>query len=141
MGAIRVGIDDLIMALDDHTGEAEWYLDRETGAIVRVADDLLDDGDEAAAQVEAEPERFILIEPLPSRDGYAAMADFAANVADATVRSALERALAGSQPFRAFKNALLDYPQERECWFRFKGEREREAALAWLAEQDIAPPG
>ena len=138
MAAIRINADDLIMALDDHGGLVEWYLDRETGEVLRASDALLGDEDEElSARIEAEPERYILIDPFPSSAGFEAMTDFVETVTDAAARRALERALAGRKPFRAFKDALLEYPAERERWFRFKDAACRRHSETWLVENGI----
>lgn len=138
MAAIRINADDLIMALDDHGGLVEWYLDRETGEVLCACDTLLGDEDEElSARIEAEPERYILIDPFPSSAGFEVMTDFVETVTDAAACRVLERALAGRKPFRAFKDALLDYPVERESWFRFKDAAFRRHAEAWLADNGI----
>src|SRR3989344_3048121 len=103
MAELRIDTDELIMALEDNSGMAECYLDRETGEVLRVSDALLGGEDEdLAAQIEAEPKRYVFIDPIPSSAGFEAMTDFAETVADAAARRALERALAGRKPFPAF---------------------------------------
>lgn len=138
MAKIRIDADDLIMALDEHSGLVEWYLDRETGEVLHASDELLGEKDEElSARIEAEPERYIFIDPLPSPAGFDVMADFVVTVTDAAAYRVLEQALAGRKPFRAFKDALLDYPAEREHWFRFKYAACRKHAEAWLEDSGI----
>jgi hypothetical protein len=124
MAQIRIDTDTLIMAFDDHDPLAAWYLDRETGELLRVSDDLPDDEDEeSVARLEAAPERYLEIEPLPSAFGYGLMAEFTASLDEPVARAELERTLHGRRPFRAFKDALLGYPMLRERWFQFRDER------------------
>ena len=138
MAEIRIDTDELMMALEDNSGMAEWYLDRKTGEVQCVSDALLGEEDEElSARTEAEPERYVFIDPIPSSAGFETMADFVETVPDAAARRALERALAGRKPFRAFKDALLDYPAERENWFRFKDAAFRKHAEAWLADNGV----
>ncbi len=135
MAELRIDVGELIMALEDNSGMAECYLDRETGEVLRVSDALLGEEDEdLATRIESNPERYVFIDPLPSSAGFEAMTDFVETVADPATRRALERALAGRKPFRAFKDALLDYPAERERWFRFKDAADRRHAEAWLKD-------
>jgi hypothetical protein len=47
--------------------------------------------------------------------------------------------LGGRGTFRRSKDALLDFPQERERWFQFQDERKKRRMLEWLAENDIEP--
>lgn len=138
MAAIRIDVEDLIMALDDHSGLVEWYLDRETGEVLRRSDELLGEEDEElGARIETNPGCYAPIEPLPSREAWQAMADFAAGVSDERARRSLERAVHGERPFRRFKEVLFDYPDERERWFRFKDDAYRRYAAAWLVDNDI----
>ena len=65
------------------------------------------------------------------------MAAFIETVANARLRDRLSRAIQGRGAFRRFKDALLDYPQERERWFAFRDARQRERTLEWLASEGI----
>jgi hypothetical protein len=145
MAAMRIALDELVMALEDNSGLVEWYLDGETGEVLRLSDALLGESDEElAARIEAGPDRYHSIEPLPPSAGWRRMADFVETVPDAALRSRLESALHGKKPFRAFKDMLLDSPAERERWFRFKDAFYRAQALAWLEaegiEAELTPP-
>lgn len=138
MAGIHIDADEFIMALEDNSGMAEWYLDRKTGEVLHASDALLGEDDEdLAARIEADPERYVLIDPIPSSTGFDAMADFVETVTDAATRRALEQAFTGRKPFRTFKDALLDYPQEHESWFRFKNTAYRRHAEAWLEDNGI----
>lgn len=138
MAGIHIDTDELIMALEDNSGMAEWYLDRETGEVLHASDALLGEEDEdLAARMESDPERYVFIDPIPSSAGFDVMADFVEAVTDAAARRTLERALTGRKPFRTFKDALLDYPAERENWFRFKDAAYRQHAGTWLEDNGI----
>ena len=45
----------------------------------------------------------------------------------------------GRGAFRHFKDVLLDYPDERERWFKFKNARVRERILEWLESEGVEP--
>jgi len=47
-------------------------------------------------------------------------------------------AINGKGAFRRFKDVLLDYPEEREEWFQFKGAKVQERALEWLNDIDVS---
>jgi len=71
MARIRIDAEELVMALDDHDELAEWYLDRESGELLRISREFFDAEDEALGKrVEAAPERYLFIEPLPSAFGH-----------------------------------------------------------------------
>lgn len=88
-------------------------------------------------------ERFFRVPNDESRDAYGDaygdMADFIGTVADGRLRDRLERSIAGKGAFRRFKYVLLDYPGERERWFRFKSDRLRGRIVAWLGEEGVDP--
>jgi hypothetical protein len=151
MTRLPVDLDDLVEALtwNDYMMEMYRYLDRETGKVITILqdDDLEDDdgeegdGDESRKQarlVEEHPERFIEIEPIESHEAFRIMEDFVDEVKVEVVRRRLIRALTGRRkPFRAFKNALEEFPEARQQWFDFEAERHLAMAREWLAGEGI----
>lgn len=83
--------------------------------------------------------RFITVPPVDSHEAYEDMADFITTVTNQHAREHLAEAIAGKRPFRRFKDALYDYPQERERWFAFSAERQRQRALDWLKSIGVLP--
>ena len=81
--------------------------------------------------------RFIEIPEQDSHQGYDDMADFAETVENAKLRNRLAYALNGSKPFRRFKDALGDDPDEEKRWFAFSRERTTERVLEWLEDEGI----
>ena len=126
---ISVDIEDLLVGLSSH--DMEYYLDLHTGDVFPWFADFPDDDDIATAMEES-PERFAMLEPVPSREGYRWMEMFAANQESDDVRHALLAALSGSKPFRRFKDALLSYPNAREQWFQVEQQQLLEYARKWL---------
>jgi len=140
---VPVNWDDLEMALTSDHGEWTCYLDLETGEVPMVPMDRWDDDDDRPSEDEIdaglEAGRLIHIEPLGSKVEYRWMEEFTRTVHDARLRDQLEVALDGRGAFRRFKNALLDFPAERERWFGFREERLHAAAREWLGELGIEP--
>jgi Uncharacterised protein family (UPF0158) len=132
---------DLEMALTWRSDEGgQHYLDVTTGEIhgfTAVNDEWTEDDIDAALA----EKRLIPIETLPSSVEYGWMEDFAASVANATLRRLLDVALDGSGVFRRFKDALCAFPAERERWFAFRQERLRETMREWLEDHGIAAAG
>jgi hypothetical protein len=88
--------------------------------------------------VEAEfGKRFIRVPEQESRDGYNDMVAFAEDIEDKHLRELLFVALDGKGAFRRFKDVLLDYPDDRERWFRFSEERVTGRILDWLESEEI----
>jgi hypothetical protein len=74
-----------------------------------------------------------------SRAAYRDMEDFAETVEDERLQERLWRALSGSRPFRRFKDAVAAEGAVEKRWFRFRDERQTARAVAWLAEEGLAP--
>jgi len=140
---VPVNWDDLEMALTSDPGEWTCYLDLETGEVRMAPIDGLEEDAEGLSEDEIDDGlnagRLIHVEPLGSRVEYQWMAEFSGTVRHARLRGKLEVALDGRGPFRRFKNALLDFPAERERWFAFRDQRLRAAAREWLEEVGLEP--
>jgi hypothetical protein len=133
---LEIDLDDLVAAMtwDTNLVDSGSYLDRETGEIVFVPGD----SDVTFDDVEADP-RYLFVEPIDSHEGFRIMEDFIATLEPGRTVTALERALAGRKPFRAFKDALLDFPETRAAWFEFEHTAHRRVAEAWCDANDIKP--
>ncbi len=83
--------------------------------------------------------RYVAVPSADSHEAYGDMEDFIATVTDRCIQEQLIDAIQGQRPFRHFKDALLDYPQERERWFAYSDERQRKRALAWLESIGVQP--
>jgi hypothetical protein len=150
MSRIRIDIEELTIALSDHS--SEWVLDTQTGNLlmrswaelpefreelglpVRAEDEMDDDVFEEDV---LDDERFVGIDPIESHEGFGWMEDFAMSQEDPRVREHLLDSLDRPKPFRRFKDALTAFPQVREAWFRYEDEKLREQARAWLEFQGI----
>ena len=129
----QVDLADLALALEDHSDEHVWLLDRATGAVeARFRSPV------AGTPAEADA---VVVEPLPAAIAYADMEDFAAHVRDVRARDLLERAIVGRGAFRRFKDTLIEMPDLRRAWFAFHDARSERRALEWLVEHDLVEPG
>jgi hypothetical protein len=137
---LRIDTGDLLFAIESNNHELDHYLDLQTGEIVMVNLDAFSPEDEEYAEMEAvadDDERYRLIEPVSSRDGWLIMRDFAEDVPDTQVRERLLDAIHGSGAFSRFKRVLSFHPELRESWFRFRDERLLERAREWLARENV----
>ncbi len=83
--------------------------------------------------------RFIRVPQADSREGYHDMEEFISTVENRRLQDRLWRAIADRGAFRYFKDVLLDYPRERDRWFKFKDERVRQRVREWLESEGIEP--
>jgi Uncharacterised protein family (UPF0158) len=156
---LRVDIFEVADAMESSfNGEHHHYLDTETGEVILIPDEILsaiqdheseevrDFRDweksfaEDAKKIESDKhKRYIEIPALESWEGYRHMEAFAETVRDKSLQEKLAIALDGKGAFGRFKNALLDYPTERERWFEFKNKQMAEEVRQWLESIEIEP--
>jgi hypothetical protein len=135
---LRIDLDELYSALEDGSYEQDYYLDLETGEILFISEYMDDEETEKMKdQIEDNFDRYELIPKAESHEGYKDMEDFVATVKDEHLAELLVVAINGKGAFRRFKDVLLNYPEERERWFKFKDERIEERALEWLEDIDV----
>lgn len=137
MSPLPVDLEQLVVALESNDGGLQWFLDRETGEVFPVTDDIRELDEALAEALEEGSGRYVFIEPLPSSESLRLMARFAASVPRSGVREQLEAALRGPKPFRRFKDALVQWPAQREAWFAFRDRALEARAREWLADQGI----
>jgi hypothetical protein len=83
------------------------------------------------------PDRYLRIEPIPSNEAFQFKCDFVEEVENTRACDALSRALGGNKPFRRFKDALLDFPVERDRWFEYEATRIRDYIEEWARDHGI----
>ncbi len=150
MAAI-VSLRDVIEEMEMSSDEATSYINRKTGELFTVTDEmfsLAEDPDEAEDAPEwqkefmpkvrevAASEDFI---PLPSKfdiHEWSIMERFARSVADGDVRDELENALHGRGAFGRFKDAL-HRRGIADAWYRYRDAALEEIAIDFLEAQGI----
>lgn len=133
--ALRIDLDELCQAMEDSSYEHDYYLDLDNGEILFLSEYMEEDETQKLRdQIEENSGRYELIPKAESHEGYGDMVDFIATVTDGHLAELLEVAVDGKGAFRRFKDVLLNYPEERGRWFRFKDDRTLERALEWLGD-------
>lgn len=135
MKSLTIKADELIMDFEDQSSDLRHFFDRQTGEVLPVLHGVMEEDD--AARLEADPERYLLIEPVPSWVGYEIMSDFVETLPEGKVGRELARALQQSRPFRRFKDVLLNYPAVREDWFRFHEQAFMKIIQEWLEDHGV----
>jgi len=135
---LKIDLDELCNAMENSSFENEYFLDLETGDILFISEYTDDEETEKLKdRIEEEFDRYERIPKAESNEGYSDMVDFITTVDNEHLAELLEVAINGKGAFRRFKDVLLNYPEERERWFRFKNERMEERALEWLDDIDV----
>lgn len=131
---LKIDLDELCNAMEDHSFENDYYLDLETGEILFVSEYMDYEGIDIENRIEEEYERFERIPQIESYEAYRDMEDFIATIDDQHLIDLLEVAIQGKGAFRRFKDVLLNHPDEEEKWFQFNDDRTEERAREWLDE-------
>ncbi|KAF1051070.1 MAG: hypothetical protein GAK43_02570 [Stenotrophomonas maltophilia] len=138
MRPLTIDLEELAFALD--TNGIDHYLDLGSGKVLLIPTE--DPDPELAALLEEDPERLLYIEPLGAGESLTLMRDFLHDVEDPHAFTALDNALIGRKPFKAFRHVLMGYPELLQRWYDYQAERLRDCALDWLALNHIQPsPG
>jgi len=135
---LRIDLDELCDAMENSSFENEYFLDMETGEILFISEHMDDEEtEELRDRIEEKFERYEQIPRVESHEGYRDMVDFIAALDNEHLAELLEVAINGKGAFRRFKDVLLNYPEERERWFKFKDDRMEERAMEWLDAIDV----
>jgi len=136
--ALKINLDELYEAMEDSSYENEYFLDLETGEVLFISEYMDDeDSEKLKERIEEDFERYERIPKAESHEGYQDMVDFIASVDNERLTELLEVDINGKGAFRRFKDVLLNYPEERERWFKVKDERMEERALEWLDDIEV----
>jgi len=138
--AIRIDLDELYDVMEKSSFENDYFLDLKTGEILFISDYTNDEETtELKDRIEEDFERYERIPKAESHEGYQDMVDFIATVEEGHLVELLEVTINGKGAFRRFKDVLLNYPEERERWLKFKDDRMEKRALEWLDSIDVSP--
>ncbi len=135
---VAVDLDILSTVLEGDLGiSTGGYVDLRSG---EVYDDSATDpmmvGEDAAIDVEAEPDRWLRFDRTGSRDGWRDMAAFADRQHDAALRERLGRAIEGRGAFRRFRDLVHD-EDLAEQWYAFSTDRQMGRAREFLADEGV----
>jgi hypothetical protein len=144
----KIDREALVAAIETELPEVEHYLDLRTGEILTVVapvwtddaeqvalDEIARDNRKLALQIRAAPDCYELVPSVASEAGFRWMQEFAATIADESLRGKLQKLLRDciDDCFQAFRRELPHFPnEERERWFAFRNEKIEEFINAWL---------
>ena len=147
-------LSDIVDALEMQFDELSSFLDRETGQVETLSNDLLHEAEESGDHEgqdlpDGEEEEWKLAKRIVSTDRFVAlpskfdvhewsiMEDFARSVQSDTIREDLLHAIHGAGAFRYFRDTLRRHRIE-QTWFAFRTEALRQIAVDWCEENQIA---
>ena len=135
---VPIGLEELAMHLEgDDLGMGGWNIDLQSGRwwpddpVGTIGEQPPDDWDD--------PDRWLAVTSIGSRDAWQDMRLFVESLEDDGLAQRLDRAIRGSGAFRGFKDELHLHDDLRRAWFRFSDDRQRGRARAWLAMHGVRP--
>ncbi len=149
--AKQVTLAELIDALDMQNDQISAYLDRDTGTVGMIGEDIVslsrqNESDqwadwereliEVLRRIEEGSQRYVQLPTQRDVHEWDIMRRFCETVEDARSRDYLERALDGRGAYRRFKDAL-DRDGLLQRWFDFKRNALRELAVEWCEDNDV----
>jgi len=118
-------IDEIIFFMEDQDGD--FCLDTRKGIVIS-----RDDDDEENDDDNDEDGRFISIPDWQPSDGFRLMESFTVGLHNSVVRKNLSAALNRSKGvFRAFKDAISQYPEVEKLWFAYKDREMKREVMQW----------
>jgi len=135
---IEVDLDAVESLLEGSEFDQEGgYLDLTTGDVLSVGQtDAAYVGEDAAIDVDEEPERWLDVPHRFGRDAWEDMAAFAYLLPDRSLGGRLTEAISGRGAFRRFRDEIDDAGL-MDRWRVFSEERRVGRARAWLASQGL----
>lgn len=136
--AVPVDLDELGSAMEgDFEFSTGGYIDLVTG---EVYDDVLTDeamvGEDAAIDVDEDPDRWLRFHRVGSRDGWEDMSAFAERQHDHDLRARMQRAIEGKGAFRRFRDLVHDEGLAQQ-WDAYSTDRQWGRAREFLADEGI----
>lgn len=143
---LKIDSENLINALEDHSDSFDYFLDLQNGNVVslvkyynekKFGEDPVDVDGYNHETVENNPDRFIFINPINSRESFTIMEDFASTILNDLIKNTLSTALSKRKPFRNFKDELNHLPEIQKEWYKYHEIEMEKIAYDWLKDNDI----
>jgi hypothetical protein len=134
---LAVDLEMLAMLLEGDPAESGGRIDLSTGECRPAFTD--ESGIGLEAEEADDPGRWLYVQALGSRAGYRDMELFIEGLGDPVLAGRLRIAISGRGAFRRFKDVLSRDERSRRGYHRFRDERQRGRARAWLAEEGYCP--
>ena len=134
MTSLPVDIEELCIALEADASALRWYFDLATGDVILITEeyDPAEHDGLSADEVERDVSRFRRVPAGDPADAVGDMRAFAAELGDAQLKESLELALSAPRPDRRFRAVLGWLPEMQDRWHKFRLQRCRARAHAWL---------
>ena len=149
----RVKLEDVIEHLELSNEENKSYLNKSTGEIHLIPDEVEsyleeEDSDEddlpeweieiipIAKDILANPDKYIQFPNQFDINEYSIMERFSLSITEEKLKDAIYSSLKGSGAFRKFKNIINEFGIE-DKWYKYKDGELKEFAIEWCKENNL----
>lgn len=130
----------LLFAWQDDSPDRSYYLNKETGSVELVQQELLD-VDDLTNTIERDHENYLYL-PKPDKSELKRdLHDFVAAVSDESLRRILEMTLEASDALSACKSQLAKHGDYLQQWDKFRTRQVQNRVNKWLAANFITIGG
>ncbi len=137
---IRISFQKLKEAFNFSSDDVTHYLNIKKGSIAmhsNFSGAFDEDGNEICEPNPFYKNIYVEIPGILYYEAYRDMERFAEQVKDENIQKKLKKAINNKGAFRLFTYVLMDYPEERENWFKFQEECVRNRIFDWLEENNL----
>jgi hypothetical protein len=136
--SLPVDLDELSWILEGDGSSGDGRVDLLTGEVwPETAIDYAEETGEELPDPD-DSDRWLFVSCKGPREGYRDMEDFIASLRSSERADLLSVAIEGTGAFRRFRDVLDRWPDEKERFFTFSGERQRGRARSWLVLAGVA---
>jgi hypothetical protein len=132
---MKVQLSEIIDAIDFTDDNTEYYLDRETGEIVMINDEIMDRSECEELSEQLDEHGFYRLPSQFDIDDYRTMERFISTLSGSAADK-LSRAISGRGAFRRFKDMVIDLGLSDQ-WYKFLDDAHRSVAIRWCEEKDL----
>lgn len=148
---MKVKLSDILEAMEFQSEFSHPYLNKETGDIVYVTEDIflhVEDSDDDSGLFDEEREqaaiardildtnKYIEFPEKDSREEWELLREFCQKVPDEKTANELYNLIQGKGAFRRFKDAIIRFGLEDD-WYEFRDHAQQQAAIDWCVSNDI----
>lgn len=139
---IKISIDEslLLEAFKDRAKNSRYLLDKKTSNIFCFTDNMPpSEKNLLLSQMDINnPNRYLPIPKVKAKDTFTDMEDFIKNLQNVALKKKLTQALTQEGGvFKAFRDILINHPEEEEKWHRFQKEKDKKRLREWLLDMEI----
>ena len=135
-----VDLEQLAMALENHFMDYEtfFWVDPANGTIELWSEGVADEAESEGWDVDSRDG--VRSDAIESHEGFRDMEKFISTLADTDCRARLTQAIDHNKPFRHFKDALHEFPEEQTQWHEFHDALMKIRAIQWLRDSGLVDP-